>query len=105
MTNYRPISPLTVFSTVLEKVMYSRLSHHMHTNNILVPEQFGFRQGICTENGAFKLTDSVLKSVNQKMHVVGILCYLAEAFIKFCWLNYIFMAFNEQCLTGSNIIS
>jgi hypothetical protein len=42
MTNHRPISILTVFSRVLE-VMYDRLSHHMHTNTILVPEQFGFR--------------------------------------------------------------
>jgi hypothetical protein len=79
MTNYRPISLLTVFSKVLEKVMYNRLSHHMHSNNILVPEQFGFGQGKSTENVAFKLTDSVLKSVNQKMHVVGIFCDLAKA--------------------------
>jgi hypothetical protein len=28
----------------------------MHTNNVLVPEQFGFRQGSSTENAAFKLT-------------------------------------------------
>jgi hypothetical protein len=46
--------------------MYNRLNHHMHTNNILVPEQFGFRQGKSMDNAAFKLTDSVLNSVNQK---------------------------------------
>jgi hypothetical protein len=38
MANYRPIFLLTVFSKVLEKIMYNRLSHHIHTNNILVPE-------------------------------------------------------------------
>jgi hypothetical protein len=58
MTNYRLISLSTTFSEVLEKVMYNRLSHHMHTNNILVPEQFGFRKGISTENSTFKLTDN-----------------------------------------------
>jgi hypothetical protein len=52
----------------------------MDYNNILVPEQFGFRKGISTEDAAYKLTDSVLKSVNQKMHVVGIFCDLAKAF-------------------------
>jgi hypothetical protein len=56
MSNYRPISLLTTFSKVLEKVMYNRLSHYLQTNNILVPEQFGFRKGISTENAAFKLT-------------------------------------------------
>jgi hypothetical protein len=51
----------------------------MHTNNILVPKQFGFRHGKSTENAAFKLTDSILKSVNQKIHVGGIDCDLAKA--------------------------
>jgi hypothetical protein len=58
MSNYRPISLLTTFSKVLEKVMYNRLSHYLKTNNILVPEQFGFRKGISTENAAFKVIDS-----------------------------------------------
>jgi hypothetical protein len=69
-----------VFSKVLEKVMYNRLSHHMHTNNTLIPEQFGFRQGKSTDNAAFKLTNSALKSINQKMHTGGIFCGLAKAF-------------------------
>jgi hypothetical protein len=45
----------------------------LQTNNIQVPEQFGFRKGISSENAVFKLTDSVLKSINQKIHVGGIL--------------------------------
>jgi hypothetical protein len=52
----------------------------MQTNNILVPEQFGFRQGKFTDNAAFKKTNSVLKFINQKMHVGGIFCDLTEAF-------------------------
>jgi hypothetical protein len=59
--------------------MHNRLSHHIHTNYILVPEQFGFRQGKSTDNAAFKLTNSVLKSINQNAHVGGIFCDLAEA--------------------------
>jgi hypothetical protein len=82
MSNYRPISLLTTFSKVLEKVMYNRLSHYFQTN-ILISEQFGFRKGISTENATFKLTDkqdSVLKSLNQKMHASGVFCDLAKAF-------------------------
>jgi hypothetical protein len=60
--------------------MYNRLSHHTQTNNIFVPEQFGFRKGMSTEDTAFKLTDNVLKSINQKMHDGGMLCDLAKAF-------------------------
>jgi hypothetical protein len=52
----------------------------LQTNNILVPEQFGFTKGISTENEVFKLVVSALKSLNQKMHVGGIFCDLAKTF-------------------------
>jgi hypothetical protein len=80
MTNYRPISLLTVSSKVFEKAMHSRLSQYLHTNNILVTEQHGFRKGISTEYATFRLTGSVFTSINQKMHVGGIFCDLAKAF-------------------------
>jgi hypothetical protein len=81
MSNYRPISLLTTtFSTVLEKVMHNRISHYLQTNNMPVPEQFGFRKRISTENTTFKLTNSVLKPLNQEMHVGGVFCDLAKAF-------------------------
>jgi hypothetical protein len=67
-------SLLTTFSKVLEKVMYSRLSQHMHYHNILVPEQSGFRKGISTQDVAYQLRDNVLKAVKQKMHVGEIFC-------------------------------
>jgi hypothetical protein len=69
-----------VFSKVFEKAIHSRLSQHLHTNNIPVPEQHGFRKGISTENAAFRLTDSVFKSPNQKIHVGGIFCDIVKAF-------------------------
>jgi 3-isopropylmalate dehydratase small subunit len=52
----------------------------MHTNNILIPEQFGFGQGSSTENAAFKLTNSELKYIIQKMHVGRIFCDSAKDF-------------------------
>jgi hypothetical protein len=52
----------------------------MQTNSISVPEQFDFRQGKSTDNAAFKLINSVLKFVNQKMHVAGIFFDLAKTF-------------------------
>ena len=42
MTNYRPVSLLTLFSKVFKKTMHSRLSYHLHADNILVMEQYGF---------------------------------------------------------------
>ena len=75
MTNYRPISLLTVF----KKAMHNRLTQHLHTTNIMVTEQNDFRKGISTENAAFRLTDSVFKYINQKMHVWEIFHDLAKS--------------------------
>jgi hypothetical protein len=79
MTNYRPVSVLPIFSKVFGKAIHSRLSHHLYTNIILVPEHHAFRKGMSTQDAAFKLTDSVFKSLNQKLHVGGIFCDLSKA--------------------------
>jgi hypothetical protein len=63
MTNHRKASLLTTLSEVVERFMYKRLIHHMHTDIILVPEQFGFRKDVSAEDAALKLTESVIKSV------------------------------------------
>jgi hypothetical protein len=62
--NYRPILLSNVSSILLENVMHSRLSQHLCINSILVPEQFGLRKGIFTENAAYMLTTGVFKSLN-----------------------------------------
>jgi len=80
ISNYRPISLLPTFYKIFEKEIYSRLNQHLQTNNILVPEQYAFRKGMSLEDAAFRLTDSVLKSFNQKLHVGGIFCDLSKAF-------------------------
>jgi len=46
MTTYRPILLLTVFSKVFKTAMHSRLNQQLHSNNELVPDQHGFRQGL-----------------------------------------------------------
>jgi len=44
LSNYPPISLLTSFSKIIEKIIYVRLYCHLDMNNILVNEQFGFRE-------------------------------------------------------------
>jgi hypothetical protein len=40
----------------------------------------GLRKGISVENPLLRLTESVFKSMKQKMNVGGIFCALAKAF-------------------------
>jgi hypothetical protein len=52
MANYRPISLLTSFSKVFERIIYDRLLQHIEDKNILATEQFGFRPGASTEKAS-----------------------------------------------------
>ena len=52
--NYRPISLLTTFSKVFEKVMYSRLYKFLTENGTLNDNQFGFRSGRSCEQALLR---------------------------------------------------
>jgi len=66
VANYRPISLLTSFSKVLERLIYDRLLNHIQTNNILRAEQFGFKVSLSTEKASYKLIDDILNALNSK---------------------------------------
>jgi hypothetical protein len=62
--NYRPISLLTSFSKIFEKVIYARLYNHLVKYSILAKEQFGFRTNLSTNNAAYMLLDQILTALN-----------------------------------------
>ena len=80
VSNYRPISLLTSFSKILEKVIQIRLLDHLHKINIISKERYGFRRGFTTENAVYKLINEVLNALNNKQIVGGIFCGLTKAF-------------------------
>ena len=64
LANYRPISFLTAFSKVFEKLIYTGLHTHLSVNNILTPQQFGFRAHYSTDHATFSLVNSTLEARN-----------------------------------------
>jgi len=87
VSNYRPISLLTTFSKVIEKIIHKRLYCHLNNNNnnnnnnnILVNEQFGFREKLSVEIATFTLLNKVLSSLDRKNFVGGLFCNLQKAF-------------------------
>jgi hypothetical protein len=49
---------------VWEKVTVNRLLTHFKNNNIIVPEQFGFRSNSSTEKADFDLIYGILETLN-----------------------------------------
>jgi hypothetical protein len=66
-----------VFSKVREKAMHSRLSQHLHTNNILVTEHMFLGKGyqlMMPLSDQQILLNLLFKSINRNMHVGGLFC-------------------------------
>jgi hypothetical protein len=92
--------------------MFDRLNKHLQGNNVLAPEQFGFRKGIAIEKAVFTLTDNILTALNPKKQVGGIFCDLAKASdcvnheILLCKLfYYVVCGVNAQWLESHLIIT
>ena len=80
ITNYRPISLLTSFSKIFEKLVFNRLCNHVIDNNILAHEEYGFRKNLSMEEASYNLTYNILDALNNKFTVGGIFCELTKAF-------------------------
>jgi hypothetical protein len=52
---------------------------HIHENNILAEEQFGYRTKISTDMALYKLTNEILKTLNSKNLIGVIFCDLEKA--------------------------
>ncbi len=79
VSNYRPISLLTSFSKVFEKLICNRIYRHLEMSNILSKQQFGFRAKYSMEQAAFPLINSILATLNNQI-AGGIFCDLLKAF-------------------------
>lgn len=64
MSNYRPISLLTSFSRIFERVIHTWLLEPLH-NNILSREQFGFQMTLTSENATYILMNEILNFFEQ----------------------------------------
>jgi hypothetical protein len=80
LSNYRPISLLTSFTKIFEKIIYKRLANHASAHNILSKAQNGFRTNRSTDNAIYQLTNNILKALDYKQPVGGIFCDLSKAF-------------------------
>ena len=60
-TNYRPISILSPFSKVFEKIIYYRLNDYFNSHKILAKQQFGFRVKHLTSH---VMSDVIIKLQN-----------------------------------------
>ena len=80
LNNYRPISNLTTFNKVFEKLTYIRLSEFVQQNNLISKYQFGFKKGASTTLAIFYFLSNILKTFNTKTYSIALFLDLKKAF-------------------------
>ena len=78
--NYRPISLLSIFDKLLEKVMYNRVNAFLTKHKIFYKYQFGFRKNHATADALSEVIDFIYKSLDEGNFVFGICIDLKKAF-------------------------
>jgi hypothetical protein len=80
ISNYRPISILTSFSKIFEKLIYTRLYDHISTNTLITNDQHGFRSTTSTQTASYALLNKILTGMNNNCIVGGFFCDLEKTF-------------------------
>lgn len=78
--NYRPISVLSVFSKLFERLFYNRLVSFLNQEDILYENQFGFRKSHSTQLALILLLDKITNALEDGNYVVGIFLDFSKAF-------------------------
>ena len=80
VSNYRPISLLSIFNELLEKRMCKRLLKFLEKKNIFYNKQFGFRNKHSTQHAILSIIDKIQKAIDDKTFSCGIFLDFSKAF-------------------------
>ena len=79
-TNFRPISTLSVFTQIFEKLLYRQLLNYIEKYEILYQFQFGFTKGRSTEQAIAGITDNLKNVIDNNLFTCRVFLDFAKAF-------------------------
>lgn len=78
--NYRPVTWISVFSKIFEKIMYEQLASFFNKFNIISKDQYGFQKKKSTSQAVYNLVNDVLQKVNEGKYTSVIFIDMSKAF-------------------------
>ena len=80
INNYRPISIISTFSKIIEKVVHSQIIKFFNKHSIISESQYGFKQNSSTELAILDLNQYILDNIEKKYSTIGVFLDISKAF-------------------------
>ena len=80
VNNYRPISLLSIFDKIIEKLIHKKLYGFQEEHNILYHNQFGFKKNNSTVHALIQISEMIKASIDTGKFGCGIFIDLRKAF-------------------------
>ncbi|GFV08496.1 probable RNA-directed DNA polymerase from transposon X-element [Trichonephila clavipes] len=78
--SFRPISLLPVLSKITEKIIQKRLCQHLNDNDILIPQQHGFRAGLSTSHQLLRVVEYIKTGFRDRKSTGAVFLDIQKAF-------------------------
>ena len=78
--NFRPITTLSLFSKIFEKLVHKRLSKFIAKYKLINENQFGFQKNKNTSDTILEFLDNFYDSINNDQHLLAIYLDFSKAF-------------------------
>ena len=80
ISNFRPITILSVISKVFEGLVQKRLQSFIKKYKIIDDNQFGFQKGKCTTDAILEFLENAYESLNSNQHLLTVYLDFSKAF-------------------------
>ncbi len=100
INSYRPISITTTISKIIEKMIVNRLSWYLEKNNLLNPNQSGFRKTFSTYDPIIRLNHEAEFSIDSGNYTIAIMIDFTRAF-DLLWIDGLLAKLMNLGITGN----
>ena len=80
LKNYRPITTLSIFSKIFEKLVHVRMTSFIKENDIIKPNQFGFQKNKSTSDAILEFLENVYESFEENNYYLALYLDFSKAF-------------------------